>query len=185
MLSCILFLSFSLIFYLCEGAHDLEENCQVWAQSDNECNKNPRYMWEACQASCMEFAKDDNQRCHDWGLEGECTKNPGYIHVHCPETCQVAAGWSPWVRRALEIFDITSRSDMESVCTESSHAFGAAEVLRERLSIFLSGSSIKGMSDSSPSEFTGMAGLAESALYIARIYKSILSSDPNATKVDE
>ena len=75
-------------------------DCDNWAK-DGECIKNPNFMWTSCHSSCLESAKDLEDRCREWAEEGECTNNPNFIHLHCPESCGFAAGWSPWVRREL------------------------------------------------------------------------------------
>eukprot|EP00607_Mallomonas_marina_P005549 CAMPEP_0182428340 /NCGR_PEP_ID=MMETSP1167-20130531/22488_1 /TAXON_ID=2988 /ORGANISM="Mallomonas Sp, Strain CCMP3275" /LENGTH=552 /DNA_ID=CAMNT_0024611183 /DNA_START=66 /DNA_END=1724 /DNA_ORIENTATION=+ len=169
----IVVLIFSVMSHLNFAARDTNEQCEQFAATEHECNKNPRYMWDSCQLTCFKVARDDDERCIGWAAEGECTKNPGYIQVHCPASCGYAIAWSPWARRSVGLPSPSASSAQDS-CGLREDALGAAEIVHKRLLFFLSGDLVDGMTTSAPSEFNGMAGIAEAFMYATRLYLAVL-----------
>lgn len=172
--------------------HTSNENCDIWAERDNECINNPRYMWSQCIGSCIRFAKDNHDNCLGWAQEGECNANPNYMHLNCPRSCQMAISWSPWVRRNFQIDDVAYSSEELPIFNEtsSSDLFEIAESMRFKVKYFLSGYSpvIPGFSTFAPSEYLGMLGLTESILYPMRIYLAMiteLGSDEQIKNAEE
>lgn len=154
----------------------VHESCDLWAQNDNECINNPRFMWSGCAGSCLSFAVNQDERCESWGNEGECSANPGYIQVHCPRSCSNAIAWNPWVRRELNIDPIPMEHNLgQDEIQQPKNLFEVSEVMRLRVKKFLAGLSsvVQGMSSDAPTEFLGMLGLAEAILYTMRLQEII------------
>ena len=119
-------------------------DCDLWAETDGECLHNPSFMWTKCHSSCIEYARDLNDRCREWADEGECTNNPKFIHLNCPESCGLAVSWSPFVRRALDIDRLPVITDLtKDPCAVPQDVLSAAHIMKHRLRsiIFFGGAS--------------------------------------------
>eukprot|EP01040_Poterioochromonas_malhamensis_P000203 gene203-213_t len=154
------------------------ENCDLWAERDQECINNPRFMWSECIGSCLQYAHDTHDNCERWAAEGECTENPGYIHLHCPRSCGMAIAWNPWLRRQFNIDNIHADLELGHDTLESaSNLYAASSILRDRLEKFLGGlhSIVNGFTTSAPTEYLGMVGLSEAFLYALRLHEVLFS----------
>jgi hypothetical protein len=112
----------------------VHEDCDKWAQKENQCMNNPTFMWSSCLASCWAYATDDDSRCALWASQGECSNNPKYIQLHCPKSCELTLGWNPWARKQLKIGPAPiSEREIEDARIEpcsglAVDAYGAAQV---------------------------------------------------------
>ncbi|XP_046364969.2 C-type lectin domain family 18 member B-like isoform X2 [Haliotis rufescens] len=100
---------------LCAGGadpcEDLDANCDVWANSMQQCTQNKEFMKEKCSLSCK-FCKaggkpakgnskqkpsggdcaDSDRRCPSWANSGYCTTRPRYMEPRCKKSCNVCGG---------------------------------------------------------------------------------------------
>ena len=172
------FLVLSLIF---SAAHsypvDVHQDCGLWAERDKECVNNPNFMWGKCLASCLKYAKDDDDKCAGWAAEGECTANQNYIHAHCPESCKFAIAWNPWVRQEIKV-DSEESPYIVDECSQPIDVFAAADIMRLRLANFIENANpnVIGLNSRAPSEFLGIYGLTEAVLYALNLYDSVISA---------
>ena len=84
---------------------DIHENCKVWADEDDECERNSNVS-KYCPVSCGKCkndaaaaksessgggkeisCEDKHGNCSFWAEKGECKSNPGYMIENCPKSC--------------------------------------------------------------------------------------------------
>lgn len=157
------------------------ESCDYWASHDNECVKNPRYMWSGCFSSCVQYAVNQHELCDTWGNEGECSHNPNYVQVNCPKSCGMAIAWNPWVRRELGIQPLSNLDPalgQDEIDSQNMTIFDAAEVMRKRVHKYLSGlhSVVEGLTSTAPTDYLGMLGVTEAVLYAMRLHEALLQA---------
>ena len=167
------------------------EDCEVWAENDNQCLENPYFMWLNCRSSCIQHAKDVDDNCEKWALEGECTNNPRYIQLHCPQSCNYALGWSKYMRNANEMVDLLPNDilkEKEESCLYPPNVIEMADLMVARLLVYLDGgaSSLSyALTSSSPTEYLYVLGLTEASLYALRLYDVAIQDNPNQTYINE
>lgn len=138
--------------------YDRNLHCAEWAKADNECSKNPRYMWSSCLTSCVMNTVDTDPECQEYAEQGECTNNPEYVHIHCPHSCSLGIAWNPWTRYQLGISPVEYDDTLaHEACKSPIDLFSAAEIMKNRVVKYMNGghNSVKGLVSTAPSEYLG------------------------------
>ena len=167
------------------------EDCEIWANEDNQCLLNQNFMWLHCRSSCVKHAKDVDENCENWAQEGECTNNPRYIQLHCPQSCNYALGWSKHMRNSNEMADLLPIGVLnakEESCLHPSNILEMADLMAARLEMYLDGGATTlsyALTSSSPSEYLYVLGLTEASLYSLRLYDVVTQENPNQKFINE
>ncbi|XP_046566967.1 cysteine-rich secretory protein 2-like isoform X2 [Haliotis rubra] len=109
---------------LCAGGsdpcEDLDDNCDMWANTMNQCTQNKEFMKDSCARACKfckgggggkptkggrkptkgntkqkpsgENCVDSDRRCPSWAKSGHCTRSARYMKSTCKKSCNICGG---------------------------------------------------------------------------------------------
>jgi len=88
--------------------------------------------------------------------------------LHCPQSCKYSLLWNSWARRTLDI-QVRNAEEFQDTLIAPDDLYSISLKIKSRLTACLSGLHVSAIILESPSEFLGLVGLAEMALYSLRL----------------